>query len=232
MVRLLGRGDSLRTTADGEFLFRAVSAEDHRVEVRAVGYIPRRMAVRVKEKEGWSGVIVMDRVPQELPELTVKAAPKPPEFEHTSKYDDYFRRQRLGFGTFRSADDFRKAGTLDMTGALKGIPGVMVSTTGNVYGEPELRMRMARCPGEPPNISIYLNGNRIAKFGEKGSELSGFGRARPQASTCSACVALQEMVASVPFTDVQFIEFYRGPGQIPAEFDLGDSCAVLAIWTK
>lgn len=226
--------DSTRTNARGEFAFEAVVPGLYRLRVRALGYRETYEDIRVEREIGWTGAIVMYRVAQSLPGVTVRATSKPPEFASTTKYDDYFRRQRLGFGTFRSREDFLKMGAHDVASALRNIPGVMITSTMNIYGEPEIHFRMARCPGQPPNISVYLNGMRVAKFGHKGSELSGVSAPKRavSASTCGECVRLLEMIGSVPFHDVQFVEFYRGPGQVPPEFDLGDSCAALAIWTR
>ena len=234
LVEIARARDSTRTDARGEFSFSAVFPGVYRLRVRALGYRETYEDIRVERDIGWTGTIVMYRVAQSLPGVTVRATSRPPEFASTTKYDDYFRRQRLGFGTFRSREDFLKLGAHDVASALRNIPGVIISSTVNVYGEPEIHFRMARCPGQPPNISVYLNGMRVAKFGDKGSELSGAGAPRRAgiASTCPECVRLLEMIGSVPFHDVQFVEFYRGPGQVPAEFDLGDSCAALAIWTR
>ena len=233
IVELLRQRDSVRTSDSGVFVFPSVAPGDERLSVRAIGYSPKQVDMRVTSDSGWVGVILLDRIAQALPEVTVKGSP--PEFANTDKFDDYFRRRRVGFGTFRSREDILKMGAFDMPAVLKGIPGVTVTGSANMYGEPEIRFRMARCPGMPPNMSVYLNGNRIAHYGNRGSELSGLTSRRSgtaTTSTCEACASLQNLLASIPFTDIQFVEFYRGPGQIPAEYDLGDACAVLGIWTR
>ena len=123
-----------------------------------------------------------------------------------------------------------------MVGALQSIPGVTVSSFQNPYGAPEVRFRMARCPGEPPNLAIYIDGLRVASFGKatenKGSELSGLFRREPSRSTCEECTRMAEVLSSIRLSEIEFVEFYRGPGQIPAELERGDACAALVIWRK
>ncbi len=176
-----------------------------------------------------------DTTRSQLPAVTVVA--KPNEFAHTTKYDDYFRRSKVGVGVFRSRDDIDRFGATDVTSMLQRIPGVSVSLTSNPHGEQEVRFRMARCPGQPPNIAIYVNGSRIPLHDRtaenKGSELSGLSRQRdPNKSTCDACSRIAEILQSVALQDLLFLEFYRGPGEMPADLDRGGSCAALVLWTR
>lgn len=235
----IGRAkDSTRTNARGEFDFSGVAPGIYRLRVRALGYRETYEDIRVERDVGWTGTVVMYRVAQNLPDVTVQAVGKPPEFANTSKYDDYFRRQRIGQGVFRTREDILRMGVTDVAGALQAIPGVSVLNTMNFHGEPETRFRIARCPGQPPHIAIFLNGARVPlflKYAEnKGSELSALtaGGARKPASTCEDCVRLSEALSSIPFSDILFLEFYRGPSQIPSDLDRGDYCAALVIWTR
>lgn len=235
LVELVGRADSVRTAGTGEFLFHGVPAGLEVLRIRAIGYGQQYQDVRVSGDSGWAGTIVLDRVVQRLPEVHVSARGKPPEFANTTKYDDFFRRRKLGFGTFRTRDDIERMGAADIASVLRGIPGVNVTTTHNPYGEPEIRFRIARCPGQPPNLAMYINGLKVTGFGRssanKGSELSGLGRGKA-ASSCPDCAIMLELLGSVALPDIQFVEFYRGPSQIPSDLDRGDSCAALVIWTR
>ena len=232
IVTLIGRKDSALTTATGSFLFQGVRAGRDSLRVRAVGFEPRVEPINVSADSGWGGHIILGRLTQQLPQVTVNA---PQAAAGMWKYEDFFRRQRSGFGTFRTREDFEKMGASDIISALRSIPGVNVSATGNPNGETEVRWRIARCPGQPPNIAIYVNGTAIAGSGagsNKGSELSGFFRSGGSRSTCEGCARMGDLFNSLPLMDIMFVEFYRGPAQIPAELDLGDACAALVIWTR
>jgi hypothetical protein len=174
--------------------------------------------------------------PQPLPPVTVKAE-KPAEFAHTTKYDDFFRRRKIGTGTFRTHDDLIRMGASDVVGGLQNIPGVSVSLTSHVHGAPEVRFRMPRCSRQPPNIDVYLNGAKVPLFRKysenNGSELSSLTRRRDtMTSTCEDCIKLAEFLTTLTIADILFMEFYRGAGQIPSDLDRGDACAALVIWTR
>lgn len=180
-----------------------------------------------------------DPTPQPLPELTVTTkANRPAKYAGLTRYDDFFRRRNLGIGTFRTRAEIDSSGAHDITSVLQRIPGVSVSSTGNPHGATEIRFRIARCPGQPPNIAFYVDGHRMALFTQRGanqgSELSTLFRPPPRkdVSSCEDCVKIAEAFASIPFREIELVEFYRGPGQIPPELDRGDACAALVVWTR
>lgn len=223
--------DSVRTSEAGEFAFSNGRHGADTLRVLAQGFAPAVLPIQVHSDTGWNGRIVLHQMAQALPQVSVSAN-RP---EHFWKYDDFYRRQALGFGTFRTRDDFEKMGASDIVSALRSISGVSISSTGNPYGETEIRWRINRCPGQPPNIAIYVNGLKVAWSGAHsngGSELSGFFRGRPSGSTCEGCARMGDLFSSLPLMDIEFIEFYRGPAQIPSDLDRGDACAALVIWTR
>ena len=209
-VRFGGR-DSTRTSETGQFSFSSARAGTEDLEVRALGYIPKAIRVVVTADSGWSGTIVMDRVPQPLPGVEVVA--KPPEFAHTTRYDDFFRRRKQNQGTYRTHEELIARGASDIVSIFQGIPGVYATLTTTQLDEPELRLRITRCPGNPPPIAIYLDGVKIAQ-------------------RVTTNVELAEVLTSIPILRIQFVEFYRGVGQIPSDLDRGDNCAALVIWTR
>lgn len=237
LVELIGRGDSVRTSGAGEFTFPRVPSGAEVLRIRVLGYRVKLQGIHVIGDSGWIGTILLEAASQQLPEVEVKAPfGKPPEFLNTSKYDDFFRRRGIGFGTFRTRDDIERMGAFDVVSVLQGIPGVNVSLTANPYGAREARFKMARCPGQPPNIAIYINGRKVSMFLKEaennGSELSRLFRLKPPTSSCSDCERIAEALTAVALRDIEFVEFYRGPGEIPSDLDRGDSCAALVIWTR
>lgn len=213
LVDLVGRADFARTAETGRFLFQDVHAGPQVLRIRALGFVQKSENILVIGDSGWAGSIVLARAPQALAEVNVTAPGKPPEFANTTKYDDFFRRQKLGQGTFRTRDDIEKMGAADFASVLQRIPGVTVSTTISPHSEPEIRMRLARCPG--PRLAFYVNGTQVAVYGKS-----------PGARE------MGELLSAMPVSDILFVEFYRGPGQIPNDLERGDACAALVIWTR
>lgn len=225
-------GDTVRTSEDGVYLLKLISGPGAVLRVRALGFREVALRVRVDSSRMHVDTIRLAAVP-ELPAVSVEARAE--EFAHTSKYDDFFRRRSVGIGTFRTRDDAERIGATDIVSLLHGIPGVSVTATTSPYGAPEVRFRMARCSGQPPNIAIYVNGMRVSLGGKRenrGSELSGMARRQAQdSSSCEGCTRIAEILQSVPLHDLVFLEFYRG-GQVPADLDRGGACAALVMWTR
>jgi hypothetical protein len=215
-VRLSGPNDSATTDTNGVFIIRTSVAGPRSLRVRALGYEERAESIVVTPDSGWVGTITLRRSPQTLPEVVVRGRyDKPPEYANTDKYDDFFRRRKLGQGVFRSREDIERVGASNMGSVLQAIPGVTLLMTIRPSGKPEARFRMARCPGNPPKIAIYINGRLIHKL---------------DGSTSSVEVA--EIIESISVVDVLFVELYRGPSQIPSDLDRSDACAALVIWTR
>ena len=232
VVMLIGGSDSVHTDSSGFFVVHPARSGSAVLRVRAVGFAEQRVGIRIIPESGWSGTVSLKRLPRVL--APVEVVGQAPEFG--SKYSDFFRRQKVGSGVFRTRDDIERMGASDLVSVLQGIPGVSISATANPYGQTEIRFRMARCPGQPPNIAIYVNGDRVALFGRntqnKGSELSGItSGSRAAASTCDDCARIGEVLSTLPVHEIMFVEFYRG-GQVPADLGRGDSCAALVVWTR
>lgn len=210
LVELSDLPDSARTDVRGVFLFPSGRVGSQTLRMRAIGYAEQTKTILVTTDSGWVGTLVLEPIPRRLPEIEVKSG-KPSEYAHTAKYDDFFRRRSMGQGAFRTREDIRRVGASSLASALQSIPGLTVTMTSDIHGAPIVRLRIARCPGNPPNLAIYLNGLQIAYDRSEGG--------------------LADAFNSVNLSAIAFIEFYRGTAQIPTDLERGDNCAVLVIWT-
>lgn len=227
--------DSTRTSSSGAFELRNIPLGRHTLQVNALGFSPLRQAIVVDET-GWDGRIVLARL-QLLQPVSVRAlALRPTEFANTAKYDDFFRRRHLGHGTFRTREDVLKLGAPDLASALQSIAGFTVTSTFDPNGQLEYRFRIPRCPGQPPNLAIYIDGVRVTHSGtrsqNRGSELSGLFRPRRVESSCDECARIADVLSSVNITSIEFLEVYRGVGELPSDVDRDDACAAVMIWTR
>ena len=72
--------------------------------------------------------IVLNAGSAQLPDIQVKGVgANPLQYAGTTKYDDFFRRQRLGAGTFLSREDIERRNAFHSVELLQQIPGVRVS---------------------------------------------------------------------------------------------------------
>jgi hypothetical protein len=202
--------DSVRTSEQGSFLLLNVPAGTATLKVRALGYKEHSSEIRIEANAGWDGTVTLERVAVPLPSVEVQATEKPPELAHTTKYDDYFRRRRLGHGAFRTRDDLARLGARDIASALQGIPGLSVTATSDMNGAPDFRFRMARCPGQPPPLDLYIDGKKVLQFRQN----------------------MHEILSSIVVTDILFLEFYAGAAQVPSDLERGDACAAIVTWLR
>src|SRR5512145_2997176 len=98
------------------------------------------------------------RPPTTLPEITVEADrfAKPARYAATTKYDDFFRRRKTGFGTFITREAIEKMNAFHTHEIIRNVPGVRVSS---MSGDPEtVRVNFVRCSGGRSNVAVYVDG--------------------------------------------------------------------------
>lgn len=228
-VELVGSGRTASTTPSGRFAFAPVAAGRHQLQVVFLGFEPVRLGIMVHPDTGWGGEITLEPATL-LPELVAEGRlDRPVEYLGIAKYDDFFRRQKIGFGTFRTRAEIERMGATDVLSVLRGVPGVRATMRMDPSGAPVVDLRMARCDHNPPKIAVYIDGNRVLlPMGEPPLRHQG-----PLPSQrCEVCEQIAETLAGIPIRDVELVEFYRGVAQIPSDIERGDNCAALIIWTR
>jgi hypothetical protein len=208
-------GVSVLTRPDGSFNLVIPVRGDIVVLVRRPGFNGQALRVDLTKSSFWRGTIVLIRGTFKLPDIEVTATrAKPAEYASTAKYDDFFRRQRLGIGTYISRSDIERSNAFHTIEILRGIPGVRVDVHPLITAQ---SVRFARCSPRDPdyNVTVWIDGRRM--FPEGG------GSASPN--------DVAEMIARIAPPGIEMIEVYRGASQIPGEFH-SDGCAVIAIWTR
>lgn len=199
-------GTELRAVADSEGMFRmaAVPQGMHPVIVRSIGWKPIFFMLRIAGGEEFIVRIGLEPAPQRLPEIIVKGGrfAKPPEYALTHRYDDFFRRRVIRSGTFRMRTDPMFVRAISTGDLLQMIPGVRVS-----FGEGGTTVEFSRCRGPSSKVSVWIDGAQVMNPNHN------------------------EALEYLRPSNIEMIEVYRGPGQIPGEF-LGDSCAAIVIWTR
>jgi hypothetical protein len=194
------------------------------VMVRRPGY--NAQALRMDLGSGvWRGRIVLQPGSQTLPDLEVVARyGKPARYSGTTKYDGFFKRQKLGLGTFISRDDIERISATHTLEILRGIPGVHVDI-GTPTDPTTADIRIPRCQSDDHKlgkVTVWIDGALVIEptvpWRDRG--LHGVGS-----------TTLAELLSRISPSDIEMVEVYRGPGQIPGEFHW-DGCAAIAIWTR
>ena len=220
---------SVFTAADGTFRLSVPVRGVTVVLVRKPGY--RGQALRMDLTGGsWSGDIRLIAGPYQLPDVEVSARyAKPAEYAETDKYDDFFRRQKLGLGTFVSREQIEKMNAFHTIEILKGIPGIFANVS-DPSNPGSADIRMARCSEGQHlgKVTVFIDGQRLnepALTGGTGDRRS------PGGAYGKNSYNLAVMLEQISPTGIEMVEIFRSPSQIPAEFHW-DGCAVIAIWTR
>ena len=203
-----------RATTDSAGRFTIiVTPTDSSVGFRRIGYHPMLVGLKPLPPAGDTILVALNASQVELPELIVTAAPsKPLRYAGTTKYDEFFLRKKIGFGTFLSREDLDRKFVMSTPELLQGIPGVRVSI-GAPGAKDANRIQFVRCP-QADGIAVFVDGTRQIPPSTHGDE-----------------PALIDMLSRISPAEIEMIEVYRGVAEIPGVYHW-DGCAVVAVWTK
>ena len=221
-VRLIGDTTRHSTSASGTFRLYGPRGVELLLQFRRVGF----NAQLLKVTGDWNGTVLMVPGAFVLPEVMVTAHyAKPAEYADTRKYDDYFRRRRQGLGEFISRDEIDKRNALHTPEILEGKPGIRV----DVQTGRGTMVAMARCNEYPPQINVYVDGAKLNPIGGYKAPVGSMWG--PVIRDPELAGRTGEMLNRINPRDIELIEIFRGPGELPPEFNDGN-CAAIVIWTR
>ena len=145
-VQVLAGGDTFLTDETGTFTLHGVPAGTQIIEVRQVGYEPKRTSVDISPHGDSRVVVVLDARAVVLD--TVKTVGKKRDMT------GFERRMKSGMGTYITRDDIQERGSIQATDILRQVPGVDVVFDGSDY---QIRMSRAQY-GNRCAPKIYVDG--------------------------------------------------------------------------
>lgn len=236
-LKLVGSDSSIMTRADGAFRIVMRQLGGALVLVRRVGFLPQL----VRFDQDWSGSILLVPGAYRLEDITVAAYPtKPARYAGTAKYDAVFVRQRLGLGEVVDRNQIDRRAALQTAQLLEGKAGIRVlMRQSDVVGDEQgAIVSFSRCSELPPKINVYIDGHKQqARAYASLSEASVFARFGGKANDPDAARRRQarylvgELLDRINPSDIEMMEIFRGPSELPAEFNDGN-CGAIAIWTR
>lgn len=124
-VELYGSGVEGRTDDEGRFSLSELPTGTHSLEVRQIGYAPKRVTVDLRRQATATVSVEMERT-QQL--ATVRVLGKAPSRRSISGFLE--RRQRGGFGRFMTREDIEKWRIFRTSDIMRRMPGVQVTPSG------------------------------------------------------------------------------------------------------
>lgn len=146
-VLLLGTRLATRTNESGAFRLGGLPGGTQSIEVRQIGYAPRRYAIDLSpQRESKIGVVLEERaVVLEAVEVAGKKGSGIPGFD---------KRSKSGFGSYITAEDIERRASIRMTDLFRTIPGVQVLWNGSGY---TVQMSRGASSGYCP-VQYYIDG--------------------------------------------------------------------------
>jgi len=226
-IRIVGTSHAATSDPKGWFVISGLEKGEFVVQARRIGYKAQQFGARLwRDEEVKEVKIVLERGEYQLPELVVTARQlKPIEYGWTTRFDDFFRRRKVGLGVYLLRSDIERKGAAGRTPSLlAGIRGV--SLRFRHHGPSGTDVRIAGCD----RVSVWIDGNKqrypdySKPFYKPTGGLVNF---KPDTVPIITGSYLERVVPS----QIELMEIYRGAAEMPAEF-LDDSCAAIAIWTR
>ena len=213
---------STRTDADGRFSFAAAPWGQVRLRVRALGHAPLDTLLLLQSGTTHTVRLRLRRFVPQLDTVTVQATMaygKPARYRHTSKFDDFYERRAKQPGSYFTREDIERLDRSKVSDLLLMVPGVTFQwRRGNNKDGTAAHLRVARCVapliplgggGKDSGYSwfaLFIDGHRIS-----GDPM--------------------EILGNLSTKEVETIEVYRGPSQLPLQA-MGDACAAMFITTR
>ena len=215
-IVLGGLTASGRSDSAGRFLVEGTPVGPVRLQVRAIGFSPLDTIVVLPAGESPAITLRMVRSVQQLePVITEAVLPygKPLRYQHTGRFDDFYERRAKRPGTFFTREDIERSGRNNAMELMSSVAGVRL----NWREDGTAIVRVARCEGKsvwyqrlPLEeryrwLAVYIDGQRIG--------------------------AAIETLSQLKAGDIETMEVYRGPSQLPVDA-VGDACAAVFITTR
>ncbi len=220
-ILVVGPGLMATTDAAGQFAVRGIAEAQYVVRVRRIGYKAQQFGADLRGGTVKEVEIILETGAYELPEVAVTArALKPIEYGWTTRYDDFFRRRRVGLGYFFTRADIQRKSPYQTPNILAGIPGVHLRF--RQLGPRGTDVEFIGCD----RVSVWVDGWKLRPDGDDTVVAKRRGRKRVVMDAVTGSL-LQRILPS----QIELMEVYKGPASMPAEF-IDDSCAAIAIWTR
>lgn len=155
MVLLLGTQLSARSNADGAFRLTGLPAGTQSVEVREIGYSPKRFAVDLTPHRPSTLTATLDERTQVLKTMEITA-------KRGSEIAGFDQRKRTGLGYYMDRDQIEKSASISTTDLFRQVPGLTVAWDGQGY---QVQVNRTSNAGMCP-VAYYIDGSPFLSLGD------------------------------------------------------------------
>jgi len=212
LAEVSDHASGIKVSADssGAFVLPDVPLGERIIDVRRIGFGAQQFPITLVQGRNRNVALVLPPIAQALPDVKIadKLA-KPARYANTRRYDEFYARRVMGFGTFLTREDIDARFKTNTAELLQGVPGMKVKRIGNEWRIQSLQCQMGlQGSGDSSDpqkwIRIFIDGMDVGDA----SELSTINPAQ-----------------------IEAMEIYKGPAELPVEAR-GKGCAAIFIWTR
>lgn len=228
-VRMLGRSASARSDPSGNFELADLAGGSHTLEVRAIGFAPRRVTLVLQEGEARFRELVLEKSAIALPEIAVTGrAPSPLDLS------GFEIRRRGGRGYFMDEAAIRRRRASTTADLFNGIPGVEVVLAGSagvvVFRRAEGQIGKYNRGVCSPQYFVDGVARQVGTEDPVSGEFNPIGRVLDQVGLFNPDVGPGQLAR---VEELAAIEIYRGTADAPPQYSKLDAgCGVILLWTK
>jgi hypothetical protein len=226
------RGGSARSGQDGRFVLNLRASGTFRLQGERTGYATSTtQQLTLEEREMVEVELRLSAAPLTLEPLTITARVAPPRRRHL-ELNGFYRRERMGNGRFLRREEIERHTNQNLAQILSRVPGTAIHYQGTqqyIYfprnGRPSIDLR-------PSTGRRRLGRGSFARAGGGNSCL-------PRLFMDGMRIvydASSDINSAVSPEQIEAIEVFRGPSEIPAEYYSQNpthrDCGVILIWTR
>ncbi|HEX5178603.1 MAG TPA: carboxypeptidase regulatory-like domain-containing protein [Gemmatimonadaceae bacterium] len=155
MVLLLGTQLSARSDVDGAFRLTGLPAGTQSVEVREIGYSPKRFAVDLTPRHPSTLTATLDEHTTVLKTMEITA-------KRGSEIAGFDQRKKSGLGYYMDRDQIEKSNPISTTDLFRQVPGLTVAWDGEGYSvQVNRNSNGGSCP-----VAYYIDGSPFLSVGD------------------------------------------------------------------
>lgn len=155
MVLLLGTQLSARSNVDGAFRLTGLPAGTQSVEVREIGYSPKRFAVDLTPRRPSTLAATLDERTTVLKTMEITA-------KRGSEIAGFDQRKKSGLGYYMDRDQIEKSASISTTDLFRQVPGLTVAWDGQGY---QVQVNRTSNAGMCP-VAYYIDGSPFLSLGD------------------------------------------------------------------
>lgn len=185
------------TRDDGTFTLAKLPAGTQALEVRYVGYAPKRVAVDLASGETRAVTVTLDRRADVLEQVTVFGKVS----RRRSDLTGFLHRRQGSVGHFYTREEIGRMQALEFTDIMRRVPGIKLVPTSYLDYTILSSRAVGSMTGGACQPSIYIDGARLIDD----TQINGMLHPR----------------------DIAAIEVYEGPSEAPQQYSYGDCGSIV-----